>query len=218
MTLVALAAAQWQGRRAAEKTLQAQAIKAAAQAPVLDLESTTAAPLQPYRRARVSGRFDTGRAVFLDNRTINGAVGRLVLMPLRTASGKEFLVDRGWIAQAPGAPLPTIVAPAGSDIVEGVLVPELPAFARFADRLPLPLPAIWSNFDWATWRTATRWTGPQWILVQTNDSRDGLTRHWEPPAAQIDKHLGYRLQWFAIAALAFGLSCYFGTQPWRKQN
>jgi surfeit locus 1 family protein len=35
---------------------------------------------------------------------------------------------------------------------------------------------------------------------QAGTAPDGLVRHWPAPAIDVQKHYGYAVQWFAIAA------------------
>ncbi len=35
---------------------------------------------------------------------------------------------------------------------------------------------------------------------QAGAAPDGLVRHWPAPATDVQKHYGYAVQWFAIAA------------------
>jgi surfeit locus 1 family protein len=214
MTCVALWAANWQHGRAQQKrALQTQIDTAGAAAP-LDLNQFTAQPQDNYRRAFAHGKYLAGKAVVLDNRQLDGQVGRIILMPLQLDNGQNVLVQRGWIAQGAGqrASLPTIQTPAEFVRVEGVLTEHVPQFAKFGDSYPQPLPALWPNFDWAAYRAASGLADVRWVLVQINDAADGLTRRYTPPSAGIEKHLGYRLQWIAIALLAAGLTVFFGVR------
>lgn len=211
---VALWAASWQHGRAQQKrALQAQIDAASAAAP-LNLNEFTPEAADAYRRAFAQGRYLPGKAVVLDNRQLDGQVGRVILMPLQLDNGQAVLVQRGWIAQNAGqrATLPSVATPADAVRVEGVLTDHVPHFAKFGDTYPQPLPALWPNFDWPAYRQASGLPALRWVLVQTNDGGDGLVRRFTPPTAGIEKHLGYRLQWIAIALLAAGLTVFFGAR------
>ena len=47
------------------------------------------------------------------------------------------------------------------------------------------------------------------VLEQTTDAGDGLVRDWALPDVGGDKHRVYMMQWYAFAALAFGLWAFF---------
>jgi surfeit locus 1 family protein len=211
---VALWAASWQHGRAQEKrALQAQIDAAGAAAP-LNLNQHAAQAGDAFRRAFMQGRYLTEKTVVLDNRQLDGRVGRLILTPLQTESGQTVLVQRGWIAQGAGqrAALPNVPTPTDAVRIEGVLIEHVPQFAKFNDNYPQTLPALWPNFDWDAYRAASGLQNLRWVLVQTNDAGDGLTSRFTPPSTGIEKHLGYRLQWIAIALLAAGLTVFFGAR------
>jgi surfeit locus 1 family protein len=214
VTGIALWAALWQHSRAQEKqALQQQLNTARASAP-LNLNMLEPQPADVYRNAIVQGHWLPDKAVFLDNRPFDGQVGRIVLMPLQTGAGQTLLVHRGWLRQDAGqrAVLPQINTSAGTVQLEGVLLQDLPGFAKFNDVYALTLPALWPNFDWAAYRSASGLPTLRWIMLQTNDTGDGLARRFTPPSIGIEKHLGYRLQWIALALLAFGLTVFFGAR------
>jgi cytochrome oxidase assembly protein ShyY1 len=65
-----------------------------------------------WTRVRVDGVYDTGHEILARGRTVDGAVGFEVLTPLVLADGTAVLVDRGWVAPAPGGALAVPVVPA----------------------------------------------------------------------------------------------------------
>jgi cytochrome oxidase assembly protein ShyY1 len=212
VTGVALWAAHWQHGRAQEKREMQALVDVATAAPPIDLNLVVPPFTDVFRRAFVSGRFVPEKAVYLDNRPLDGRVGRVVMMPLQLENGSVILVVRGWIAQdaARRGVLPTIQTPSSAVRIEGVLADHVPQFAKFADVYPPELPAVWPNFDMAAYRQASGYKNLQWVLMQTNDVDDRLTRSYTPPSLGVEKHLGYRLQWIAIALLSAGLTVFFG--------
>ena len=48
-----------------------------------------------------------------------------------------------------------------------------------------------------------------YYLQQTSAGHDGLVRDWPAPDAGIDRHRGYAFQWYALAALAAGLTAWY---------
>ncbi|HWR87335.1 MAG TPA: hypothetical protein VN277_02820, partial [Acidiferrobacterales bacterium] len=47
------------------------------------------------------------------------------------------------------------------------------------------------------------------LVQQTSVADDALVREWERPDLGIDKHRGYALQWYALAALTAVLLAFF---------
>ncbi|MGL4574061.1 MAG: SURF1 family protein [Burkholderiaceae bacterium] len=212
VTGVALWAAHWQHGRAQEKRALAAKIDAASAAAPLNLNLNAPDAADVFRRASAQGRFIADKAVFLDNRQFDGQVGRLVLMPLALENGGVILVLRGWVAQGAGqrAALPQVATSSEPVSLQGVLTDHVPQFAKFNETYGAQLPALWLNFDWAAYRKASGYGDLRWVLVQTSHSGDGLSRRFTPPSTGVEKHLGYRLQWIAIALLSAGLTVFFG--------
>jgi cytochrome oxidase assembly protein ShyY1 len=66
----------------------------------------TAGPPAPaevvWSRVGMTGRYDQSHEILARGRTVDSRVGFEVLTPLVLADGSAVLVDRGWIAPAPG--------------------------------------------------------------------------------------------------------------------
>jgi surfeit locus 1 family protein len=220
VTIVALWAARWQDRRADYKRgLQAQ-VQAAQQLPSLNLNRESIPANASWRRVKASGVWLPAKAVFLDNRIYKGQPGREVLMPLDLGNGQAVLVNRGWTPQAAGqrSQLPAVKTASDTVLLQGILIDRLPRYSGWGDQYPPHLPALWPNFDSAAYAQASGLLVLNGVMLQTSAAPDGLTRDWPAPASDVDRHLGYRFQWLAIALLAAGLTLYFGTSPWRKKN
>lgn len=208
---VALASALglWQLDRAAQKTAVQQRLDARGAEPPLAagaLARTAAAvDAQQFRRAVVAGRWLADRTVYLDNRQMDGRVGLFVVTPLALDGGAgAVLVERGFLARdfVDRTKLPPFITAAGAVTVEGMV-------ARTPSRT-LALGgaehgAIRQNLDIASF---ARESGldllPLAIVEQASPANagDGLLRHWPRPTADVQKHYGYAVQWFAIAAAA----------------
>lgn len=211
---VAVLLGNWQMRRAEGKRELQQSYEAALAAPPVEIRTgaqLAAASVRTPRRVRVQGRFLHEHTVFLENRTLAGRAGFYVVTPLALPDA-AILVLRGWAPRdiADRTRLPRVDLPADTVEIDALLVdalarrPELGATEResrirqnldpeeLRARLPLPLaPAL---------------------LQQLSPLPDGLVRDWPPPATGVDKHRGYALQWYALAALIAGLAVFFG---WR---
>jgi cytochrome oxidase assembly protein ShyY1 len=221
----------WQLRRAGEKrVLQAQR-DAAERDPPIDVSAggNDVAALDG-RRVRVRGRFVSEFDVFIDNRTYRGVAGFHVLSPMRLAgSDSHVLVLRGWAAsdarerwRVPKVPTPEVEVE-----VEGIALREL-AHTLELGSTPEPGPAdrIWLNVDLDRYR---RWSG---LVVQQPIVReltplqaasgvidDGLVRDWPHPGGDIEKHVAYAFQWYAMATLAAGLWIWFvALARWRGRS
>jgi surfeit locus 1 family protein len=197
----------WQLDRAAQKNALQASLDARSFQPPLDAASLArtpgAAEGQHFRRIVLQGRWLAERTVFLDNRQMDGKVGFFVVTPLALAgSAAAVLVERGWAPRDfnDRAVLPPVTTAAGIVTVAGVVAPAPSRLFQFAD------PAggtIRQNLDIASF---ARESGLELLplSIQQHDvagtAPDGLVRHWLAPASDVQKHYGYAVQWFAIAA------------------
>jgi surfeit locus 1 family protein len=197
----------WQLDRAAQKNALQANLEARSAQPPLDgaalAHDPGAAEAQHFRRVVLQGRWLEARSIFLDNRQMDGKVGFFVVTPLALAApGGAVLVQRGWVARdfTDRAALAPVATPAGVVTVAGVVAPAPSRLLEFAASASGP---IRQNLDIASF---ARESGldllPLSVLQQdqAGTAPDGLVRHWPAPAIDVQKHYGYAVQWFAIAA------------------
>jgi cytochrome oxidase assembly protein ShyY1 len=215
MIALALAAAQWQGRRGDEKQAMQARWDAAAAGAALTLEPGKAAAPPLPQRVAVRGRFVPEASVYLDNRQLDGAAGFFVITPLEAAPGAPWvLVNRGFVPRDPadrtrvaaGAP------PPGEVLVEGLAVERPTRSLELGEAPPARLPGIWQNLDYAAYEQAAGRRVMHLLVQQTSAADDGLRRHWPAPSAGVDKHRGYAFQWYAIAAAVAVLMIFFAVR------
>ncbi len=192
----------WQLDRAREK----QALMANLQA----RENVTLSwPLSAGSPGRLAGHRLTGvatpvpgRALLLDNQTLEGQVGYRWLQPVRV-DGQAFpwlLLDLGFIP-----------VPRGSRVLPGL--PALPERFEMAGRLyqvghnplnpdllpePGPVTRI-QALDVA--QLSAHWGVPvaPVVLLLESPAELGFERTWTPVTLSPEKHQGYALQWFGLA-------------------
>jgi surfeit locus 1 family protein len=209
LVLLGLALGNWQTRRAAEKTqLQARLEQGMAAAPVkLDGGPVDAARLA-FHRVIVSGEFVPNWPVFLDNRPQGGRTGFILLMPFKIAgSNKAVLVARGWLPRntAEHNRLPPYATPSGQVTLEGRAVGQLARVMQLGAQAALTPNAIVQNTGPAEVARASGLDLLPVVVEQTGPdvAGEGLLRNWPAPSLDIDRHRGYALQWYALAAMAF---------------
>lgn len=220
----------WQLRRADEKrVLQAQR-DAAGRDTAIDIRpSGTDAAVPEGRHVRVRGHFVSEFDVFIDNRTYRGIAGFHVVSPLRlSGSDSHVLVLRGWIASDPRERwrVPELPQPQSEVEVEGIALREFPRVLELG-RTPEPGPGdrIWLNVDRDRHR---RWSGLDLQPPIVRELRaahtasgpfdDRLVRDWARPGDDVDRHVAYALQWYAMAALAVGLWVWFVALARRRRR
>ena len=172
----------WQARRAEEKrTLGAQ-----------------------VQRIMVHGEFMPERTLLLDNKVRSRRAGYEVVTPLRLAEGIHVLVNRGWIeAPARRDQLPEVATPSGRVRVEGVMLARLPRPLNLSGKSS---GRVRQSLDLKEFAVESGLPLQAFVIEQHSALADGLLREWPRPDAGVEKHQGYALQWYALAALAVALA------------
>src|SRR5262245_42691182 len=172
----------WQARRADEKR-------------------SLAAHLQ---RIVVHGEFMPQHNVLLDDKVRHGRAGYEVVTPLRLAEGVHVLVNRGWVEAPPRREeIPVVATPAGRVRVEGVMLERLPQPLKLAEPAKT---RVRQHLDLKEFAVETGMPLQAFVIEQHSALADGLSREWARPDAGIEKHQGYALQWYSLAALAVALA------------
>ncbi len=115
---------EWQLRRLHQRRADNLIIRANEAAPVADFGQVFDRPIGQdleWRRVRVTGTFDTGHQYVIRYRNNGGADGYEVVTPLRTASGRSVLIDRGFVPLGGAQQIPATAPapPAGRVTVLG---------------------------------------------------------------------------------------------------
>ena len=164
-----------------------------------------------YERLRLHGRFLSSHQILLDLVTHAGRVGYQVLTPFLPADSAQWVVvNRGWIAAAPDrAELPNLDVAEHDRTVVGQIdalprpglrldVPEEPGSA------PWPRALLFPTFD--ELEAALDLPLVDYQLLLAADQADGFVREWQPRSITPERHLGYALQWFSLAAALFAIT------------
>lgn len=194
----------YRGRQKAE--LQAAFAQQSHQPPV-DLAAVN--PIDPnnyYRRVIAKGQYDSAHQILLDNQIRDGQPGYHVLTPLRLPDGHAILVNRGWIALGESRQtLPDITAPMEIVTADGWLAQPAQPGLRLGDAagsdLRWPRVTLYIDYD----RLATILGYPlQPAIILLDPKADwGYGRDWRPHFGGFgpERHQGYAVQWFALAAV-----------------
>ncbi len=214
----------WQLDRAAQKLALHEQREQRARSPQLTQgalpRSMAEAAVAEHRAVAVEGRWLPAHSIYLDNRPMATRMGFLVLTPLQLPDGSALVVQRGWwprdAAERTRIAAPT--PPAGAVRIQGRLALTPSRSFELAPDAPGP---IRQNLDVAAFQRETGLPLLPWVLVQLEEGGtsvgDGLLRQWPEPAADVHKHYGYAVQWFALAALALLLLLWFQiVRPWRR--
>ena len=224
---IAFAAGQWQTGRAAEKAVIEARHAAAFDAPAaaLPADAATADPVSlDGRRVALRGVFLNDKTIYLDNQVQNRVAGYHVLTPFKTDAGATMLVNRGWVRLGASRDrLPSIPAVTGVIGIEGRIAlapkhiyeikPEAHTAVPANSANPSGASLVWQNLLIPAMARQAGISLPPYVLRQSTDTGDGLTRVSDTPAAQpgmtAAKHRGYAFQWYALAALTAFLFLFF---------
>jgi surfeit locus 1 family protein len=207
----------WQLDRAARKEALQSALDARGQLPPLHTGnlpgSEAQAQAEHHRPVTLRGEWQQGATVFLDNRQMHGRPGFFVVTPLLLAPGDAVLVQRGWVPRdvQERTRVPEVPTPAGIVEVTGLLAPPPARLYDFAPGAAASGP-IRQNLVLADHARELGVALRPWTVLQRDDAvptRDGLSRQWPRPAADVHKHYGYAFQWFGLCALMAGLYVWF---------
>lgn len=154
-----------------------------------------------YRQVRLRGRYMTERQFLLEGMFHDSRPGLHVLTPLQLAdSAGIVLVDRGWIPET----------------LTRDTRPDLPVAANWREIkgrvVPYPQPGMRLSGDPDTgWPRRVVYPTPEQIGAALGTevllhqiwldpvAADGFVREWKPAEFGPARHIGYAVQWFALA-------------------
>ena len=170
-----------------------------------------------FRRVQLRGHFDGQHSLLLDNRVRDGKVGVELLQPFYDqASGLWLLVNRGWLPWPDRRTPPQFTTPEQPlELLARVHVPVGEPFQLQAD----PASGDWPRLITAVepehlWRQLGR--GGLAYEVRLEPGPAAYQAEWPLLAMSPDKHTGYAVQWFALAAALVGLYLYLGIHTSRQ--
>lgn len=179
-----------------------------------DLFKALAAPDAPGRaaaaladrRVLVAGTLDPDRYLLIDNRIMEGRFGYEVVALLAATEG-YIPVNLGWIAGDPARrSLPDPELDAGYHSVSGHLhVPQKAPFLLAEQQAPEALPAVVQAYEAAVMGNGLSGVLgssvlPAVVRIAPEDPL-ALRTNWKTVNQSPEKHTGYAVQWFAMAAV-----------------
>ena len=228
----------WQLDRADERRLIAQQIEQGRQStPVRLGAGADTTVLKAWQAADVTGTWLAQWSVLLDNRNLDGKPGYWLATPLRLSPDRAILVVRGWLPRPIGQfnPFPAITQATDQVAITGEIAMRVPQLYELSDpqALIFDMDAIAGqdrnqstldldrvperqNVSVDQLSNATGIPFLPVVLLQTNttDGQD-LVRQWPTPSIDADTNIGYAMQWFSFAAIAFGAMCVLLWRVWR---
>jgi surfeit locus 1 family protein len=206
---VCLRLAFWQLERADSKALWIQQQAERSLSEPLSLAQARRLPEPTNYPIQVRGYFDNSRVILLDNRVLERVAGYHVLTPLQSESGQWVLINRGWIPRgADRNVLPDIPAIDGPVTVDGFSYQYSDRTFTLADD-DLSAPSWPLRLQKVEIGALSGILGvelaPFEIRVTAQakiEAGEEMPRVWHDPVMGPERHHGYAVQWFAMAAAA----------------
>lgn len=215
MLALLVSAGLWQLDRAEEKrALAAEQAYRGTKTPVVLLpgllDETNPAQLR-HRLSNALGQYRGQQQYLLDNRTHAHAAGYHVLTPFRLqGSNVHVLVNRGWLpVGADRRRLPDLSVNQQPLSVQGMIVdPPAPGLALGASGYEAGgWPKVVQRIDLVRMQEQLNSPLLPFILRLSPASEHGYQRDWKiQTGLSPQRHVGYAVQWFALAVALLGLS------------
>jgi cytochrome oxidase assembly protein ShyY1 len=206
----------WQLARGEEKRALLASQEARRQTAPLTLDALQTTSDPAFRRIHLYGTFDAAHSLLLDNRVRRGQVGVEVLQPfLDQTSGRWVLVNRGWLPWPDRRVAPRFATPSiPLRLIAWVYVSPGEPFV-LAGEHDRDWPRLISRVEPATvWQQLGRDGVPLELRLEPGPA--ALAVDWPLVGMGPEKHLGYAVQWFALAAALLALFIYFGIHQARE--
>lgn len=159
-----------------------------------------------FYRAALKGVFDNTHTFLLDNKTFHGQIGYEIYTPFKAQGlSLPILIDRGFIAiEKNRSILPTITPIIGTISITGLLnlPPTYVTLGRMQDSLEINWPLRIEFINLEEMAKILNPTGQRfypYILTLNPDQPGSYPLEWKIVTVGPERHLGYAVQWFAIA-------------------
>ncbi|MGN8259272.1 SURF1 family protein [Pseudomonas sp. SMSB3] len=201
----------WQLGRAEQKRLLLATYAERRIATPLDATQLSSEQDQAYLRVRLYGHFDAEHSVLLDNRMRDGQAGVELLQAFHDqASDVWLLINRGWLAW-PDRRIPVqFKTPVEAlELDASVYVTPGRAFVLRPDAAGAQWPHVLNALEpGALWQQLERHGFAHELRLEPGPAAYRVD--WPLVAMGPEKHLGYAVQWFALAITLLLLYLYFG--------
>ncbi len=208
----------WQLQRGHQKEAMLAGFEARRQAPAQPVAELERQSDPAYVRLQLQGFFDPAHSLLLDSRTRNGQVGVELLQPFYDQpSGLWLLVNRGWL------PWPDRRTPVQFDTPETPL--QLKAWVYLAPGPGFLLkqtpskgwPQLINQVDAPRlWQQLGRGGLPFEVRLEPGPA--AYQADWPVVGMGPERHVGYAVQWFALALALLVLFIYLGLHNGRHAD
>lgn len=209
----------WQLQRADEKSALLDRQEARRQAPAQAIGELEQSADLAFRRVLLRGYFDAEHSLLLDNRTRDGRAGVELLQPFYDQpSGLWLLLNRGWLPWPDRRTPVAFSTPSGAlQLQAWIYVAPGETFQLQADQPGNSWPQLLTRIDThGLWQQLGCAGWPFELRLLPGPA--AYQARWAVVAMGPEKHLGYAVQWFAMALALACLFIYFGIRNAKEQS
>jgi cytochrome oxidase assembly protein ShyY1 len=210
----------WQLDRAEEKRQLQQEFERRQSAEPVHLSTVDAEGDLRYLKVRLQGKYDNDKTWLLDNRTYQGRPGYEIITPFKLAdSDLTVMVNRGWIkGDISRRTLPVVKPVKESVALEGVVyVPYSEPYVLAPDVITEQWPRVIQQLDLTLFEKEVGAVFPFTVRIEAPNT-GAHQANWMVVNVQPEKHTGYAVQWFAMAAALLGMYIYLSTSLGRGKK
>lgn len=193
----------WQLQRYHYKEALQQAYRTQATQAPQPLNPNAALAALQFKRVSVHGHYLPALTVLLQNITHAGQTGYEVLTPLQLqGQNTVLLIDRGWVAVGQKNLLMSPELTREQNVVGNVKLLNEYQFILGENTLaPAQKPLLLQKIDTAY--LSQLWQRPVYPFMLRLDAQAplGYVRDWSPQNFNPERHMGYAVQWFLMAAV-----------------
>ncbi|MFY1665772.1 SURF1 family protein [Pseudomonas sp. Pseu.R1] len=207
----------WQLGRGEEKRVMLAHYAERRAAPPMSAELLPSAVDPAYRRVQLRGTFDADHSLLLDNSTRQGKAGVELIQPFHDQpSGLWLMINRGWLPWPDRRTPPVFDTPSEPlNLDAWVYVAPGATFQLHPDAQNGAWPKLLTAIDPAkVWPELDREGFAYELRLEAGPA--AYRTDWPVVAMGPEKHVGYAVQWFAMATALVGLYLYLSFNPPRS--
>jgi surfeit locus 1 family protein len=154
---------------------------------------------------QIKGVYDAEHTFFIDNQFYNHQIGYEIIQPVILSDSQQvILVSRGWVkAPLDRKILPPIQTPKGEQTLHGVAYFPSKGMLLLGDNVDNATAKEWpKRIEKLHLRAIRNWLSQPvypFIIRLHSDKPDGFVQDWPVVVVSPERHIGYAVQWFAMA-------------------
>jgi surfeit locus 1 family protein len=174
-----------------------------------------------FTHVHIMGQYLNDRTMLLGNRFYHDQLGFEVLTPFQMKGSPQLLlINRGWIAKPKTTALPVIPSITGTQQLNGYIqvLGNQGFILGNAILTPTQWPLLLQKIDVPALSQLTQLSFYPFVVRLDADQPGGFVSVWQPITMTPERHLGYAVQWFAMALALIIAFVFFSLRKEEKQH